>query len=146
MNTLELNNLELNSQFQEALDLMNQTMENIFITGKAGTGKSTLLSYFIKQNKKPIAVLAPTGVAALNIQGETIHSFFKFLPNITPEMAVKKGKQYAKSQLFQNLQTIIIDEISMVRADLMDCIDEFLQAAKNICEPFGGVQMIFIGD
>jgi ATP-dependent DNA helicase PIF1 len=146
MNTLELNNLELNSQFQEALDLMNQTMENIFITGKAGTGKSTLLSYFIKQNKKPIAVLAPTGVAALNIQGETIHSFFKFLPNITPEMAVKKGKQYAKSQLFQNLQTIIIDEISMVRADLMDCIDEFLQAAKNIYEPFGGVQMIFIGD
>ena len=138
--------LEINEQFKKALDLMNGSFQNIFITGKAGTGKSSLLTYFLKQNKKPIAVLAPTGVAALNVQGETIHSFFKFSPNINPEMAAKKGKQQSKNNLYKNLKTIIIDEISMVRADLLDCIDEFLQAAKNLYEPFGGVQMIFIGD
>jgi len=139
-------NLELNEQFKEAIKLMDETQEHIFVTGKAGTGKSTLLSYFISQTKKQIAVLAPTGVAAINVKGETIHSFFKFLPNITIAAAMKKGRQKHKSELYKNLKTIIIDEVSMVRADLMDCIDVFLRSARGNSEPFGGVQMIIIGD
>mgnify|MGYP001581669391 FL=1 len=83
--------IEINDQFLQALELMEKTLEHVFITGKAGTGKSTLLSFFIEKTKKQIAVLAPTGVAALNVNGETIHSFFKFLPNTTPEVAAKKG-------------------------------------------------------
>ncbi len=125
---------------------MEETLEHVFVTGKAGTGKSTLLSYFIEQTKKSIAVLAPTGVAAINVNGETIHSFFKFLPNITLDAAMKKGRQRRKSELYKNLKTIIIDEVSMVRADLMDCVDAFLRAARENSKPFGGVQMIFIGD
>ncbi|MEK7524351.1 MAG: AAA family ATPase, partial [Patescibacteria group bacterium] len=77
--------IEMNDQFKQALQIMEKTGEHAFITGKAGTGKSTLLSYFIKHTEKSLAVLAPTGVAALNVAGETIHSFFKFLPNITLE-------------------------------------------------------------
>lgn len=146
MQSIDESTLEINEKFSEALSFMNDSMDNIFITGKAGTGKSTLLSYFIKQNKKSVAILAPTGVAALNVNGETIHSFFKFSPKVTPEEAFKRGKKQVKNQIYLNLQTIIIDEISMVRADLLDCIDEFLQAARNLSEPFGGVQMIFIGD
>ncbi len=144
--TTDWKNIDINDQFKHALKLMNETAEHIFITGKAGTGKSTLLSLFIGQTEKPIAVLAPTGVAALNVKGETIHSFFKFFPNITLEEAGKKGRQQRKNELYKNLRTIVIDEISMVRADLMDCVDMFLQMAKGIPKPFGGVQMIFIGD
>ncbi|MEK9132828.1 MAG: AAA family ATPase [Patescibacteria group bacterium] len=138
--------IEINDQFLQALELMEKTLEHVFITGKAGTGKSTLLSFFIEKTKKQIAVLAPTGVAALNVNGETIHSFFKFLPNTTPEVAAKKGKQQRKSKLYENLKTIIIDEVSMVRADLMDCVDVFLRAARGKKKPFGEVQMILIGD
>src|SRR3989338_11429027 len=85
---LHLSNIELNEKFLEALKLMEGN-KNVFITGKAGTGKSTLLTYFRKTTKKKIAVLAPTGVAALNVQGQTIHSFFNFGPEIMPS-AVEK--------------------------------------------------------
>lgn len=136
----------MNDQFKRALQIMEKTGEHAFITGKAGTGKSTLLSYFIKHTEKSLAVLAPTGVAALNVAGETIHSFFKFLPNITLEEAAKKAKSQKKNALYKNLVSIIIDEVSMVRADLMDCIDVFLRTVKETQKPFGGVQMIFIGD
>lgn len=139
-------NLDINERFQQALKIMEESMEHVFVTGKAGTGKSTLLSFFIKRTKKPIAVLAPTGVAALNINGETIHSFFKFLPNITVAEAIKKGKQQRRNELYKNLETIIIDEVSMVRSDLMDCVDMFLRTTKGLNKPFGGVQMILIGD
>ncbi len=139
-------NIDINDQFKHALKLMNETTSHVFITGKAGTGKSTLLSLFIDQTEKPIAVLAPTGVAAINIKGETIHSFFKFFPSITLGEAMKKGRQQRKNDLYKNLRTIVIDEVSMVRADLMDCMDVFLRTAKGIPKPFGGVQMIFIGD
>lgn len=138
--------LEINDKFKEALKIIEETQEHVFITGKAGTGKSTLLTFFIERTEKPIAVLAPTGVAALNICGETIHSFFKFLPNITLAEAIKKGKQQRKSKLYKNLSTIIIDEVSMVRADLMDSVNVFLKTARGSAKPFGGVQMIFIGD
>ena len=137
--------LELTPEFQKTLDLLENTDRSVFITGRAGTGKSTLLDYFRNNTKKNVVVLAPTGVAALNVQGQTIHSFFQFLPDIT----VDKVKKLAgnKRQLLQNLDTIIIDEISMVRADLLDCVDMALRLNRDFPElPFGGLQMVMIGD
>jgi len=139
--------IEINPQFQAALDLMENTSQNLFITGKAGTGKSTLLSYFMEKTKKRVPVLAPTGVAALNVKGETIHSFFKFVPGVTLETARKKGSKTKHDSLYSEIDAIVIDEISMVRADLLDCMDVFLRASRRKkAAPFGGVQMIFIGD
>jgi|DewCreStandDraft_4_1066084.scaffolds.fasta_scaffold02158_7 ATP-dependent exoDNAse (exonuclease V) alpha subunit len=137
--------IELNEQFKKAIDIMENTNKNVFITGKAGTGKSTLLNYFRNLTRKKVVVLAPTGVAAVNIDGQTIHSFFGFKPDIT----IQKIKEFKRksSKIYKKLQTIIIDEISMVRADLLDCVDEFLKRygpVRNI--PFGGIQMIFFGD
>lgn len=142
MNT---HDIELNEQFKKALDIMENTGKNIFITGKAGTGKSTLLDYFRSATRKKIVVLAPTGVAALNVQGETIHSFFGFKPDITLQKVKKiNGK---KAHIYKKVEAVIIDEISMVRADLLDCVDRFLRLnGKDPRSPFGGIQMIFIGD
>jgi ATP-dependent exoDNAse (exonuclease V) alpha subunit len=138
--------IEFNELFEKAIDLLENSHANLFITGRAGTGKSTLLQYFRTITKKSLAVLAPTGVAAVNIQGETIHSFFSFKPGITPMEARKLGRSFHGSFLYQEIEMIVIDEISMVRADLLDCIDLFLRAARGKRAPFGGVQMIFIGD
>lgn len=137
--------IEINAQFKKALDVMENTRKNVFITGKAGTGKSTLLDYYRSITSKKIVVLAPTGVAALNVQGETIHSFFWFKPDITvgkvKKLSAKKGR------IFKEIDAIIIDEISMVRADLLDCVDRFLRLnARKSKEAFGGLQMVFIGD
>lgn len=136
--------VELNPQFQKALDAI-ASGKNLFITGKAGTGKSTLLQYFRKNAPGKIVVLAPTGVAALNVQGETIHSFFGFKPDITADkIKKKKGK---KGLLYREVDRIVIDEISMVRADLLDHVDRFLRLnGRHIDLPFGGVQMVLIGD
>ncbi len=124
---------------------MENTDEHVFITGKAGTGKSTLLDYFRGTTDKEVAILAPTGVAALNIDGQTIHSFFNFKPNITPEKIKKVGGE--DSRLYKGLDAIIIDEISMVRADLLDCVEKFLRLnGPKRKKWFGGIQMIFIGD
>jgi ATP-dependent exoDNAse (exonuclease V) alpha subunit len=138
--------LELNEQFNKAIDLLENSRINLFITGKAGTGKSTLLQYYREISKKNLVVLAPTGVAALNVEGETIHSFFNFKPGVTVGESKKIGKSFRKSFLFQELEMIVIDEISMVRADLLDCVDSFLRASRGKRTPFGGVQMVFIGD
>lgn len=138
--------IEQHEQFSRAMKLMEETHSNVFLTGKAGTGKSTLLSYFMKNTKKNVVVLAPTGVAALNVQGETIHSFFGFMPNMSIDKAKKKGAKATKNELYTGVTTIVIDEVSMVRADLLDCVDQFLKAARKNKEPFGGVQMVFIGD
>jgi len=140
-----VNNIELNKQFKKALDLIENTDKNVFITGKAGTGKSTLLNYFRSITKKNIVVLAPTGVSAININGETIHSFFGFKPNVTIQNIRKLSPKEAK--IYRELDTIIIDEISMVRADLLDCVDYFLRLnGRHKNKPFGGIQMVFIGD
>lgn len=137
-------NLKITSEFQEALELMENTNQHIFLTGRAGTGKSTLLHLFREKTKKNMAVLAPTGVAAVNVKGQTIHSFFGFKPDITYE----KVKRVDKNQeLYGRLETLVIDEISMVRADLMDCVDKFLRLNGPYRDrPFGGVQMVLIGD
>lgn len=143
---MQTEKIELNELFEKALGLMGDSNKNVFITGKAGTGKSTLLDYFCQTTKKAVAVLAPTGVAAVNISGQTIHSFFGFKPNVTVSEAEKIAKKGRNKNLFQNLQAIIIDEISMVRADLLDCIDVFLKTILKKKIAFGGIQMIFIGD
>ena len=138
--------IEITPEFETALSAMNDSNDHLFITGNAGTGKSTLLSYFRKQRTKPIAVLSPTGVSALHVKGETIHSFFRFKANITVEEAIRLGQRLQNTALFEHLDTIVIDEISMVRADLMDCIDQFLRAVLRSPLPFGGIQMIWLGD
>lgn len=139
--------IELNKQFVKALELMEKTGRNIFITGRAGTGKSTLLELFRAQTKKKIAVLAPTGVAALNVSGQTIHSFFRFKTDITLKRVKKARPDSDMAKLYTGLDAIVIDEISMVRADLFDCIDKFMRLnGKTDKLPFGGAQMIFFGD
>ncbi|GAA4971492.1 PIF1 family DEAD/DEAH box helicase [Algibacter aquimarinus] len=137
-------NLVITDEFQEAFDLMDKTRESVFITGKAGTGKSTLLKYFRKKTRKNIVILAPTGIAALQVNGQTIHSFFRFPPRFIKLNTISKNEQ--RSELFQKLDTLIIDEISMVSADIIDGIDKSLKLHRNSNLPFGGVQMVFFGD
>lgn len=139
--------LILNDDFRHALDVLEKSDQSLFITGKAGTGKSTLLQLFRNTTHKKVAILAPTGVAALNVQGQTIHSFFGFPPRIiTPAEASRKVLRKDQLRLYKNLQVLIIDEISMVRADLLDGIDKFLRVNRENYRPFGGVQVVFFGD
>ena len=139
--------IELNEQFRRALEVMERSDKNIFVTGRAGTGKSTLLEYFRNATAKKIVILAPTGVAALNVKGQTIHSFFKFRPDVTPEKVRQQKTRESSHDIYRQLDAIVIDEISMVRADLLDCIDVFLRKHRpGAGKKFGGLQMIFIGD
>jgi ATP-dependent DNA helicase PIF1 len=139
--------IDLNEQFRHALDVMENSNRSVFVTGRAGTGKSTLLSYFRSCTRKKVAVLAPTGVAAINVRGQTIHSFFGFKPHITLDKVRRVRVRDSENSIYKKLDAIIIDEISMVRADLLDCVDRFLKLNGPDPErPFGGVQMIFIGD
>lgn len=133
----------LNSDFRQALDLMERTQRNLFVTGRAGTGKSTLLQLFRNTTRKKTVVLAPTGVAALNVRGQTIHSFFGFPPRLIDRREIKKRKM---RKLYQNMEVLIIDEISMVRADMLDNIDYFLRINREDPRPFGGVQVLLFGD
>lgn len=133
----------LSAEFSHVLDEL-EAGHNLFITGKAGTGKSTLLQLFRRTTDRRVAVLAPTGVAALNIGGQTIHSFFGFPPHLFNPQELKKKKRF--QQLFSQLDTLIIDEISMVRADLLDHIDYFLRLNLGSMRPFGGLQLVFFGD
>ena len=139
--------LEINSQFERALNLLQDETRSLFITGKAGTGKSTLLEYFAQSSNKELVLLAPTGVAALNVKGQTIHSFFNFYIDVTPDKIRNREIKPRNPRLYKAIRTIIIDEVSMVRADILDCIDAFLRIyGPCIDRPFGGVQMVFVGD
>lgn len=139
--------LLLNDDFRHALDVLEKTDRSLFVTGRAGTGKSTLLQLFRNTTRKKVAVLAPTGVAALNVQGQTIHSFFGFPPRIvTPKEASRKTTMKHLKKLYQNLEVLVVDEISMVRADMLDGMDRFLRVNRENHRPFGGVQVVFFGD
>jgi len=140
---LKTNPLHLSPDFQAALDLLEKESRNLFVTGRAGTGKSTLLQLFKNTTRKKTVVLAPTGVAALNVGGQTIHSFFGFPPRLFPRHEIKKRRD---RKVFKNLELLIIDEISMVRADILDHIDYFLRLNRENHQPFGGVQVVFFGD
>lgn len=135
--------MELNGDFQYALDQLEKQGRSMFITGRAGTGKSTLLQLFRNTTRKKVVVLAPTGIAALNVRGQTIHSFFGFPPRPLARHEIKKRRN---RRLYQNLDVLIIDEISMVRADLLDNIDYFMRINRGSPLPFGGVQVVFFGD
>lgn len=139
--------VELNDAFRRALDLLENSNRPVFITGRAGTGKSTLLEYFRETTGKRVVVLAPTGVAALNVRGQTVHSFCRFKPDITLDKVKKLRLRRGEGSVYRNLETVVIDEVSMVRADLLDCVEKFLRLnGPRPREPFGGLQMVFIGD
>lgn len=138
--------LEITSAFEKAMRLMEEGQDHVFITGKAGTGKSTLLKHFRANTKRNIVVLAPTGVASVNIGGQTIHSFFKFTPTTTIN-TVRRYQGNSDQNIYKKIDALVIDEISMVRADLLDCVDKSMRLnGRDPKLPFGGVQLIFFGD
>ncbi len=150
-------NIDLdNPEFIKAWELLQHTKQSIFLTGKAGTGKSTFLRYITAHTRKKYVVLAPTGIAAVNVGGVTLHSFFRipFKPIVPgdPDFApnrIKERMKYPGSlvKLIRELELIIIDEISMVRADIIDFVDLLLRTySGNQREPFGGKQLLFVGD
>ncbi len=141
---------DLDDEQHRAYDLMHNTNQNLFITGKAGTGKSALLKVFDCETEKSILKLAPTGIAAINIGGVTIHSAFGFnnLVKLNYDEITHKTLKLSgdKRIVLQGAKTIVIDEISMVRADILEKIDRILKIICNSSKPFGGKQMIFFGD
>ena len=149
---LDLDNKEL----QQALQIIQYTRRSLFLTGKAGTGKSTFLRYICANTKKKHVILAPTGIAAINAGGSTLHSFFKLpfhplLPNDTRYSArnIRNTLKYTseKRKILREVELIVIDEISMVRADIIDFIDKVLRIySRNMREPFGGKQLLLVGD
>ena len=140
-----MTSITLTLEQQAVFGMMESSRDNFFVTGKAGTGKSVLLKHFVKNtSKKNVIVLAPTGVAAIQAQGQTIHSFFRFKTHLLDPQTVKVNHQTAK--IIRKAGAFIIDEVSMVRADLMEAINQCCQQAKNNIRPFGGIQMIVFGD
>jgi ATP-dependent exoDNAse (exonuclease V) alpha subunit len=138
---------KLTEDFRRAFDLMEHTDYSIFITGRAGTGKSTLIEYFRMNTGKRAVYLAPTGVAALNIRGKTIHSLFQFPPEVvTSDKIINNRYKEETLRLFKALDVVVVDEISMVRADILEGMDYILRKFRDKNKPFGGVQMIFVGD
>ncbi len=145
-----------NPEFQNVWNLVTYTQRSVFMTGKAGTGKSTFLKYITEHTRKSYVVLAPTGIAAVNVGGVTMHSFFRipFKPLLPddPDFAADRLRQRMKysrehQKLLRSLELIIIDEISMVRADVMDFMDKLLRVyTGKRHEPFGGKQLLLVGD
>lgn len=153
----ELKHIDLdNPEFQQALNLVENTRSSVFLTGKAGTGKSTFMRYIVQNTRKKCVVLAPTGIAAINAGGQTLHSFFQ-IP-LKPLLAddkefdrknLRNRMRFTKDKLklFRELELIIIDEISMVRADVLDFIDRILRYfCNNPRQPFAGKQILMVGD
>ena len=141
--------MEQNKELCNAWDFVEHTGRSIFLTGKAGTGKTTFLKTVVERSCKRSIVVAPTGVAAINAGGMTIHSFFQlpfspFVPNATIKSKFDFGKE--KRKIIASLDLLIIDEISMVRSDVLDAIDSVLRRFRDRYQPFGGVQLLMIGD
>ncbi|MFD5226026.1 ATP-dependent RecD-like DNA helicase [Microbacterium sp. NPDC058342] len=135
----------LSDEQQALFRLIEDTDEHVFVTGRAGTGKSTLLQHFAWNTEKQIAICAPTGVAALNVEGQTIHSLFRLPIGLIAESEIEQSD--ATRRILNAIQTLVIDEISMVNADLMDAIDRSLRQARGKRGiPFGGVQVVMFGD
>ncbi|MDD5217947.1 MAG: DEAD/DEAH box helicase [Candidatus Omnitrophica bacterium] len=136
---------DLSDEFRAAFDRIEKTREHLFLTGEAGTGKTTFLKYFRQNTKKKYVVLAPTGIAAIHIGGQTLHSFFNFPLMLIRADDIRVLKRHER--LFAALELVIVDEASMMRADLLDAMDQSLRLNKgNMLMPFGGVQMVLIGD
>ncbi len=135
----------LSAEQEELFRLIEDTREHVFITGRAGTGKSTLLQHFAQHTEKTIAICAPTGVAALNVEGQTIHSLFRLPIGLIANTQLEQAEPTRR--ILGSIDTLVIDEISMVNADLMDGIDRALRQARGRrAEPFGGVQVVMFGD
>jgi hypothetical protein len=144
---------ENNSIFQLAADFVNQTSEHLFLTGKAGTGKTTFLKYIKEHTHKNAVVVAPTGIAAINAGGVTLHSLFQlplepYIPGYSTVSSKKHFFRFSKQKLdlLKQIELLIIDEVSMLRADVLDSIDISLRSIRRISKPFGGVQVLYIGD
>lgn len=139
----ESQKIEITEEFKATLQLMEDSRDHLYITGDAGSGKSTLVQHWLKYTKKRVVVLAPTGVAAVNIKGMTIHSFFRFPPRVFT--SVPKVEE-AFLDVYKAAEIFLIDEVSMVRADILSMIDKFLRA--NLKSPyfFAGKQMVMVGD
>jgi ATP-dependent DNA helicase PIF1 len=130
--------------FKPLVDLIDGTSRNVLVTGRAGTGKSTFLRYFVANTSKRVVVLAPTGLAALNVGGQTVHSFFKLKPGLIEPSDITLNP--VRAHLYRSLDAVIIDEVSMVRVDVLNAVDLSLQHHRGNKLPFGGVQLVLIGD
>lgn len=139
-----LDGIEVTGEYQRIHALLDQGCPMVFVSGKAGTGKTTLVHYLREKLDKNIVVVAPTGVAALNVKGATIHSFFRLPPRMIADEDIKEVRN---RRVYEKIDILIIDEISMVRADLLDAMDSFLRLNGPVShKPFGGVQVLFVGD
>src|SRR5947207_703997 len=138
-----------NSHLDLAFEYVRNTAKNIFLTGKAGTGKTSFLHQIKGENPKRLVVTAPTGVAAINAGGMTLHSFFQLPFGLhLPGASRENNRRFSgrKIDLIRSLDLLVIDEISMVRADLLDAVDDVLRRYRDYSRPFGGVQVLMIGD
>lgn len=139
--------MELTDEMKEAFQRVEDTQECLFITGKAGTGKTTFLKYIVDHSKKSMVITAPTGISAVNAGGVTLHSLFGIPLGVQDPNAPMRGRlNKERVDMLQNLELLIIDEISMVRPDTLDYIDRKLRLYRLTDEPFGGVQVIMFGD
>jgi hypothetical protein len=138
---------QTNLEFKRAFKLVTETNRNVFLTGRAGTGKTTFLKYLKENCSKSMAIVAPTGIAAINAGGMTIHSLFQITPGfIAPDTPVNYQLRQDKKNLLQGIELLIIDEVSMVRIDLLDMLEKTCRAFGKSGQPFGGKQLLFIGD
>lgn len=139
-----LEGIEITEEYRTVVKLIEGGFPIVFVSGKAGTGKSTLIHYLRHTFKKNVVVVAPTGVAALNVRGTTIHSYFRFPPRIVTDEDIKEVRD---RRLYTKLDLLVVDEISMVRADLVDAMDKFLRVnGRHQDQPFGGTQLLLVGD
>jgi ABC-type molybdenum transport system ATPase subunit/photorepair protein PhrA len=140
-----LNTVRLTAEQAAVFDAIEHTRDHVFVTGRAGTGKSTLLNHLAWNTEKQLVISAPTGVAALNVGGQTIHSLLRLPIGVIADHDLDQPRELVK--LLNTIDTLVIDEVSMVNADLMDAIDRALrQARQRKLEPFGGVQIVLFGD